>query len=450
MKIVHLPVLIMAVIILAASFGEVAAQPAMSEGMTAMNPDQVDGKPHLALILTDLLATHDRIKAAEARVESAEHLVSQSWSGWTPSIDASIEGGREEIDKPGGGTNKGRNEEKIEVTQLLYDFGGASGGVSRAEAVLNEYKAMLDQTKQELIFQGVEAYLGLIRSREMLKYAIQSEDSMKRLSGMEETLVQRGAGLSYKELQIKAQLAGAMSYRVTIERQLQMARNRYKSVYGYAVAIDEIDKMAPVNIPSTYMPASLDDAIALAHEQNPMLIQLRYVKERSDSEVDIQEATLFPKFEFVLGGKRREQDQGASGVRMENKATLQMSYTGFTGISEYQGAQSAKANLREIRKQTLDVRRTVEENVRNAWLELMTLRKNAELYRTQANITAEFLELIKKKRATGEQVELLDILVGERDYSTATSASVTSDIDNIIFAYRLLYQMGMINLEVFK
>lgn len=44
----------------------------------------------------------------------------------------------------------------------------------------------------------------------------------------------------------------------------------------------------------------------------------------------------------------------------------------------------------------------------------MTLRKNAELYRTQANITAEFLELIKKKRATGEQVELLDILVGER------------------------------------
>ena len=135
---------------------------------------------------------------------------------------------------------------------------------------------------------------------------------------------------------------------------------------------------------------------------------------------------------------------------MENKATLQVSYSGFSGIGEYQGAQAAKANLREIRKQTLDVRRTVEENVRNAWLELMTLRKNAELYRTQANITAEFLDLIKKKRATGEQVELLDILVGERDYSTATSASVTADIDNIIFAYRLLYQMGKINLEVFE
>ncbi|MDC7217767.1 MAG: TolC family protein, partial [Spirochaetales bacterium] len=295
-----------------------------------------------------------------------------------------------------------------------------------------------------------EAYLGLIRARETLKYAIQSEESMKRLSGMEETLVKRGAGLSYKELQIKAQLAGATSYRVTVERSLQTARNRFKAVYGFPIAMDEIEKMVPVPMPASYMPASLDDAITQAQAQNPLLLQLKFSKERLSYDVDVQEATLYPKFEFVLEGKRREQDQGASGVRTENKATFQVGYSGFSGLYEYEATQAARANLREIRKQTLDVRRTVEENVRNAWLELMTLRKNAELYRTQANITAEFLELIKKKRATGEQVELLDILVGERDYSTATSASVTADIDNIIFAYKLLYEMGMMDIDVFK
>ncbi|WP_239057122.1 TolC family protein [Desulfovibrio sp. JC010] len=418
--------------------------------MSPMNPEQVDGSPYLRNILQDLLSTHDRIKAAEARVESAEHLVSQSWSGWTPSVDASIEGGREEIDKPGGGTNKARNEQRIEATQLLYDFGGVNSNIDSSKALLNEYKAVLEQTRQELLIQGVEAYLGLIRARETLKYAIQSEESMKRLSGMEETLVKRGAGLSYKELQIKAQLAGATSYRVTVERSVQTARNRFKAVFGFPVTMEEINKMVPVDMPATYMPASLDDAITQAQAQNPMLLQLKFTKERLSHDVGVQEASLYPQFEFVLEGKRREQDQGASGVRMENKATFQVSYTGFSGLYEYEGAQAAKANLREIRKTTLDVRRTVEENVRNAWLELMTLRKNAELYRTQANITAEFLELIKKKRATGEQVELLDILVGERDYSTATSASVTADIDNIIFAYKLLYEMGMMGIDVFK
>ncbi|CCO22141.1 TolC family protein [Maridesulfovibrio hydrothermalis] len=450
MKFVRLPIIIFAAFLMLGSISNASAQPAMSEGMTAMNPDQVDGKPYLLSILKDLLDTHDRIKAAEARVESAEHLVSQSWSGWTPSFDMSIEGGREEIDKPGGGTNKFRNEEKLTATQLLYDFGGTPGTINSAKATLNEYKAVLERVRQDLIIQGVESYLGLIRARETLKYAVQSEESMKRLSGMEETLVKRGAGLSYKELQIKAQLAGAMSYRVTIERALQIARNKFKAVYGYPVTMDEINKMVPVSMPAQYMPGTLEDALAQAYERNPLLIQIQSIKDRLESEVDVQEATLFPKFEFVLEGKRREQDQGASGVRTENKATFQVSYSGFSGLGEYEGAQAAKANLREIRKQDLDIRRTVDENVRNAWIELMTLRKNAELYRTQANITAEFLDLIKKKRATGEQVELLDILVGERDYSTATSASVTADIDNIIFAYKLLYQMGMMNLEAFK
>lgn len=446
MKLVRIFILGLAVCLCAGAFSVASAQ----QEMAPMNPEQADGTPYLRAILNDLLSTHDRIKAAEARVESAEHLVSQSWSGWTPSFDVSVEGGREEIDKPGGGTNKGRNEERIQATQLLWDFGGVNSNIDSNKALLNEYKAVLEQTRQELMIQGVEAYLSLIRARETLKYAIQSEESMKRLSGMEETLVKRGAGLSYKELQIKAQLAGATSYRVTVERSLQIARNRFKAVYGFPVTVDEIEKMVPVEMPASYMPASLDDAISQAQAQNPMLLQLKFSKERFSHDVGVQEATLYPKFEFVLEGKRREQDQGASGVRTENKATFQVGYSGFSGLYEYEGAQAAKANLREIRKQTLDVRRTVEENVRNAWLELMTLRKNAELYRTQANITAEFLELIKKKRATGEQVELLDILVGERDYSTATSASVTADIDNIIFAYKLLYEMGMVNIDVFK
>ncbi|WP_027720904.1 TolC family protein [Maridesulfovibrio zosterae] len=450
MTFIRISAIILAICLITGSGSNVCAQPAMSEGMTAINPDQVDGKPYLLGILRDLLATHDRIKAAEARVESSEHSVSQSWSGWTPSLDVSAEAGREEIDKPGGGTNKFRNEQKVTATQLLYDFGGASGSVDSAKATLKESKTILERIRQDLIIQGVSAYMGLIRAKETLKYAIQSEDSMKRLSGMEETLVKRGAGLSYKELQIKAQLAGAMSYRVTQERALETARNRFKAVFGYPVTVEEINKMVPVTMPASFMPGTLDDAIVQAFKLNPLLTQLQHVKERLGSEVDVQQATLFPKFEVVLEGKRREQDQGADGVRMENKATFQVSYSGFSGLGEYEGTQAAKANLREIRKQDLDTRRLVEENVRNAWLELMTLRKNAELYRTQANITAEFLDLIKKKRATGEQVELLDILVGERDYSTATSASVGANIDNIIYAYRLLYQMGVMKLEVFE
>lgn len=426
------------------------AQPLVPEEIIPEDMDYEDGRKYLIGLLDGLMHDHDRIKAAEERVISAKHQIRQSWSGWTPSIDASIEGGREEIDKPGGGTNKYRNEEKLTATQLLYDFGGASGNIDRAKAILKESQASLEQVRQELMIQGIAAYLGLIRARETLKYAIQSENNIKRLSGMEEALVDRGAELSYKELQIKAQLAGSMSYRVTVERQLESARNRFKSVFGYPISTNEIYKLNPVGIPGISMPASLEDAIDTAYDQNPQLVQLLHAKERLKSEVDVQESTLYPRFDFVVEGKRREQDQGADGVRLENKATFQMSYSAFSGLGEYEGTQVVKANLRELNKQTRDVRRTVEENVRNVWVELMTLRKNADLYRNQADITWKFLELIKKKRSMGESVELLDILVGERDYISATSASVTADIDNITCAYRLLYEMGVMNLGVLQ
>lgn len=160
-------------------------------------------------MLRELVKTHDRVQAAEAALKSAEHLVGSAEGAYYPSVDLNVEGGVEEIDKPlAKATQYGRNEQRLRASQLLYDFGGREGSVAGAQAVMDEYKSRYDQAEQEIIIKGVNAYLMIIRSREMLKYAIKSENSIKELSGMEEALVERGAGLSYEELQVKAQLAG--------------------------------------------------------------------------------------------------------------------------------------------------------------------------------------------------------------------------------------------------
>ena len=43
-----------------------------------------------------------------------------------------------------------------------------------------------------VIIEGISAYLMVIRAREMLKYAIISEDNVKQITGMQEALVRRG------------------------------------------------------------------------------------------------------------------------------------------------------------------------------------------------------------------------------------------------------------------
>ena len=405
----------------------------------------------LKRLLVDLVYTHDRVMAAKAQMEASEQGIEQAWAGWRPTLDLTVEAGLEAIQRPGGAgnTDKWRNVERLEASQLLYDFGRTGSLIGASVARYKQSEAYFEQVVDEIIFQGVAAYLQLIRAWETLKYAKQTVEQIKELSGMEETLVQRGAGLSYKELQIKGQLAGTQSYQVTVERQLMNARNRFRSLYGFDIDMEEVASLEMTPIPYSQLPPDVDTAVEIAFANNPVLLQALYAVEQFRADVDYAEANFYPELNLNGDIRRRENDVGVSGVRQEQRIGVEVSYNLYNGGADSAGLKAAKATLVSGKKQLLDSRRTVEEAVRNAWLDLMTLQKNAELYRNQADITFEFLNLIKRKRLMGETVELLDILVGERDYISATSASVTAEIDTVTAAYSMLYQMGKIDMEMF-
>lgn len=400
-------------------------------------------------LLEELVANHDRIKSAEASLEGMKHRHKSARGAYLPQIEATAEGGSENINKADEtNTYLWRNEQTISATQLIYDFGETSGAVDAAEGQVREYDALLTQAKQEIVSLGITAYLRVIRSRELLKYAYRSENSMMELSGMQEVLVERGAGYSYEELQVKGQLAGAQSYRVAQQRELQTSLNNFKSVFGFVPTEKEVQNMASVPVPRKHMPGNVDEALKVAYDNNPMLQETKFTIERLQGDLKTADSNFYPKFDAVAEAERKEKDQGSLGVRHEARTSVQVSYNLFSGFSNTEDSQAMKSDIISARRTLLDRKRTVEEGVRNAWLELTTLRQNADLYETQANITWEFLGLVKKKKATGEEVRLLDILVGERDYINAISAKIATDIDIIIAGYSLLYQMGLITEDI--
>ncbi|QGY42058.1 TolC family protein [Pseudodesulfovibrio cashew] len=403
----------------------------------------------LDALLEELVQTHDRIKASESQLESMRHQYEGTRGGWMPSVDLSAEGGQENISKPRESeTQMSRNEQTLSARQLLYDFGGVSGKIDSAAGRVGESESRLAQVRQQIMAEGIIAYLRVIRSRELVKYAFRSEESIRELSGMQEVLVERGAGYSYEELQVKGQLAGAQAYRVTQQRELKTAVNNFKSVFGFAPTDEEIKRLHSVPVPRKYMPGSVEEAVAVAYENNPLLLEVKHSMDRLEGDLRTSESRYYPKFDAVLEAERMENDQANAGVRTEQRATLEMNYNLFSGFQDLEGVRAVKSDMNGAQRTLQDRQRTVEEAVRNAWLELTTLRQNSELYETRANITWEFLGLVKKKKAMGEDVRLLDILVGERDYISAISAKIATDIDTIIAGYTLLYQMGLITKDI--
>lgn len=398
-----------------------------------------------------LMKTHDRIHAAVAAYKSAEHQLARAKGVWYPRLNAQVDAGREDINRHESDMTSGmyRNVSTLSANQLVYDFGGARGGIDQAKGQLDEAKARLEQVRQEVTMQGVSAYLGLIRSREMLRYAIRSEDNIKRLSGMQEALVERGMGLSYEELQVKAQLAGAQAHRVNQERAMTAARNNYRAVFKENITTAEIDKLILPTAPKT-LPGNIDEAVEKALDDNPALVEMQAAVRSHEGDLSARQSAMYPKLEAVAEAQRKENDQGEAGLRNEGRAGLQVTYNLFQGFRDVENTRAAKSDITAARKSLLDRRRSVEERVRNAWNDMTTLKTTVGLYENQANITWSFLELVKRKKALGGDVGILDILVGERDYISSTSSKVGADIDLITAGYTLLYQMGQLRPDVIE
>ena len=89
--------------------------------------------------ITALVQTHDRIKAAEAALQSSEHQVARAKGLWYPRVNAQVDAGREDINRHESDLTTGmyRNVSTLSANQLLYDFGGAGGTIDQAKGQRN-------------------------------------------------------------------------------------------------------------------------------------------------------------------------------------------------------------------------------------------------------------------------------------------------------------------------
>jgi adhesin transport system outer membrane protein len=400
-------------------------------------------------LLPKLLSDHERIKAAEDRRDSAMHQVRQALGDWYPQVDFTTDGGRTSVRQPNEDTSTDwKNTQELRVTQLLTDFGATSSSVQRARETFERAKAQLEKTRQDVLLEGVAAYLNVIRARERLFYAKKSEDNLKQQAGMEETLVQRGAGVSSDVLQTKSQLAGARANRAGAEGELALAKIRFKTVFKQDLSDEEGETFKLPEAKTMRVPDTLESAIKTALGQNPRIKAAEYDIKISEQDIVARKSKYYPKLNLFAEGNRWMNTLGVEGDRLEAYAGLELTYNFYNGGSDSAAIRAALSNLSEAKNVLTDVNWLVEESARNAWQNHITSKERFTFLESQATIMGEFLELARKERKLGTR-SLLDVLTGEVSYINAVSLAVSAKIDTMISAYNLLHAMGQLTMEVF-
>lgn len=408
-------------------------------------PSLASPREDVISLIAKATETHDRLRGAEAAADSARNGLRISHGGWYPTLSLSANGGRETTEKPAGLPNTDLNAGQLSVraTQLIWDFDATNADIRRAQVSVVRADIAVERTRQELLVEGLSAYANLVRAHRLLTFARQSEDNIRRQTGLEEVRLQEGYGFSTDVLQAKSQLAGAQARRVAAEEAMQTALSRFQAYFGHVSF--RLDGAQVLAMTKAALPASMDAAVEEARRHNPRLQELALTTAAAEEAVtSVRGRSLYPRVEGFVERNIKRDVAGQPGRQNELLFKLQVTFSLNTGLTAINSVRLAEADLRAADANWADQERTVLETVRNSWNRLESARSQVKLLNDQASLAAGFLDVARAERELGSR-SLIDILSGETTLINARSDAAAAETELVLAGYRLLAAMGRLS-----
>lgn len=397
-----------------------------------------------------LLSHHKRVEAAKLDLEAAQQRLETARGGWYPTFDSTASYGWEEQNK-GQGTDDTSMPPRIlemSLSQLIYDFGATDAAIDRARLEVMQARQTLISTTQNVALEAVNAWYGVVRQRKLLEFNFGSVENVKKQMQLEDARVQRGSGLATDVLQAKSQLAGLEATRTRLQGALTTAVNRYRAVFGKEPPKSDPKNMKLPKLPLDMLPATLDEAIAIANENNPRLKATYLGTLMAGATVaETKASEFYPELNASAERNLKEDEGGTIGGKQETLVKVELTYSLNLGMTGTNTLKAAELSQRSGISRFQEERDLVEERVRNAWSDLETAKLRVEQLRNQTNIASEFLELARRERQLGNR-SLIDVLAGETALINATSDATSAEVDVVQAVYRLLTSLGRLQADV--
>lgn len=399
--------------------------------------------------LNFLLETHPQLDVGAQNVEAAAGGVDAAYSGFLPKVSINGDAGWEYTDSKSlsdagnGPYDTDRYRAGIEVRQNLFQGKRTTAELASAETSKQIADIEFDFVKQQLLFEGVTAFLNVERFAFLKSLALDNEATLKTQLRLEDERVQRGAGIEVDVLQAKSRLQRAIERRVGIEGNLREAYARYRQVFGKEADEAGVFEAVP---PLEKLPASLEDSVTMAGKTN---LQIRSSKlETTVAELQRDQAAsgYYPSIDAVARYDYEESVEGTKGDERSFFGGFEFRWEIFSGFLTDAQVSQASARHNSSLASLRYAKQKVEEEVRIAWRALETSQERAQLLENAVNIAAEVFVARQKLRDGGKETAL-NVLDAENEFYTARIAQVGAAYEARSAVYRLLLAIGELNPE---
>ncbi len=390
------------------------------------------------------ISTNPEYGVVAASRRATDEELNQGRALFLPSIDARADGGYEYSDDPGTRAgldgddteSLGRYEAGVTLTQMLFDGWEAWYEVDRQKARVNSSAHRVRETAELVGLSIVEAYLEVLRQRELLTTARQNVADHLSILEMVNQGVEAGRSTSADMEQIKARVAQARATETDTRQALRNAESRYRLEVG--------DAPGQLNLPQTpfeKLAADVDNEVLQSLAHSPTLDIFASDIEVAYAEAQGTRSTFYPQLDLQVNGRQGHNLGGVEGRDRSASALVVMNWNLYRGGADTARAKEFIHRHQQSKEARAEAGRALENDVRQTWAAMVAAGERAEQFGAQAAANTEVVKSYKDQFSLDRRT-LLDVLDSQNELFVSRSNTVNAEFLEMLAVYRLLALKG--------
>jgi outer membrane protein TolC len=364
--------------------------------------------------LSIALSRHPGIQAADGTLRAGDSRIGQARSGYYPQLNGSAGYSRTDPTTSAGQVYDSYSS-SVSLSQNLYDFGKTSTQVKIQELNRDSSRSDLDNVRTQVSFGVKQAYYGLLqagRNRDVSREVVgQFQQHLEQARAFFEV----GTKPKFDVTKAEVDLSNAKLTLIKTENTFRLARVALNNAMGLPEAPDyEVaDQLSFQRVE-----IDLEDTLRKAYERRPDLKAIAVKRKSLEQSIELARKGYYPSVTgnagYGWGGGDFPLDQGWS-------FGAQLNVPLFNGFSTKYQVTEAQANLDVLAANENLLRQTIDQDVRQAWLNLQEAADRGAAAELTVRQAAENLELANGRYASGvgSPIEVTDALVAASNAKTA-------------------------------
>ena len=394
------------------------------------------------------------LNAERENIQVSKEDVKISRSQFLPSVTLSGSKSQENTEKQtdGSGANSSFTDvdpktQSINIEQKIFQGFAGIASIEKSKIGLTLAEAKLLKTEQEILYQAIEAYTGLIFAEEKLKINQNNINLLERQVETNQARLERGQITLSDLAQSESSLAGAQAKFLQAKNETVTAKLTYEKIIGPIVDVNSLDKESDL---SFVIPAGLKDAIEMSKINNPNLIISRLEYEQSEKDVTIARSDLSPSASLSFNSSKSDDISSSIGERDKEILKATISWPIFNGGKNSASLNKSK-NLKNRKKLLLDnALKTNDTNIASSWSSLQVSKSLLNAVAAQVKAAEIANEGITVEYESGLGRSTLDVIQSNSILLSSKISLADSERNYLLSQFKLLQSIGLLNSKYLK